>query len=153
MNWSLIISLGSLIVAAISLIKSFFTDRKAKRLDLILKEKDVAEKLQCEENKKKADLEANVIDTPSNKLNVLCIYNKGEHEAENIRMEIINDNNDNDSIQLNIEDNYFPYPKLLPQQNFDIPYICFSDLPHHTVRLTWDDAFEKGRVKEIVLDL
>lgn len=153
MNTSLLISLGSLIIAAISLVKSFFTDRKAKKLDLILKEKNVEETRQREENKKKADLEANVIETPSGKCNILRIYNKGEHEATNVRMDI-SSKDENDVIQLNIEDDYFPYPKLLPQQNIDIPYLdIYSDIPHHTVKLTWNDAFGKDRKKEIVLDL
>lgn len=152
MNASLLISLGSLIIAAISLVKSFFTDRKAKKLDLILKEKNVEETKLREENKKKADLEANIIETPSGKLNLLRIYNKGEHEATNVRMDI-SQQDENDEIQMNIEDDYFPYPKLLAQQNIDIPYLTFTDVAHHTVRLTWDDAFEKNRFKEIVLDL
>lgn len=152
MNASLWISLVSVIIAAISLVKSFFTDRKAKKLDLILKEKNVEETKLREENKKKADLEANIIETPSGKLNLLRIYNKGEHEATNVRMDI-SQQDENDEIQMNIEDDYFPYPKLLAQQNIDIPYLTFSNVTHHTVRLTWDDAFEINRSKEIVLDL
>lgn len=152
MNASIWISLGSLIIAAISLVKSFFTDRKAKKLDLILKEKNVEDTKLREENKKKADLEANIIETPSGKLNLLRINNNGEHEAINVRMDI-SKQDENDEIHLSIEDDYFPYPKLLAQQNIDIPYLTFSNDTHHTVRLTWDDAFEINRSKEIVLDL
>lgn len=152
MSVSLLVSIGSFAIAAISLIKSFFTDRRAKKLDLILKEKNVEETKLREENKKKADLEANIIETPSGKLNLLRIYNKGEHEAINVRMDI-SKQDENDEIHLNIENDYFPYPKLLAQQNIDIPYLTFTDVTHHTIRLTWDDAFEKNRFKEIVLDL
>jgi hypothetical protein len=127
MSVSLWISLVSVIIAAISLVKSFFTDRKAKKLDLILKEKNVEETKLREENKKKADLEANIIETPSGKLNLLRIYNKGEHEAINVRMNI-SKQDENDEIHLSIEDDYFPYPKLLAQQNIDIPYLTFTDV-------------------------
>ena len=152
MSASLWISLVSVIIAAISLVKSFFTDRKAKKLDLILKEKNVEETKRREENNKKADLEASVIETPSGKRDILRIYNKGEHEATDVRIEI-SKKDETDMINLLTVDGYFPYPKLLPQQNIDIPYSTYSDLPHHTVRLTWDDAFEINRSKEIVLDL
>lgn len=152
-NWSFIISLGSFIVAVVSLVKSFFTDRKTKKLDLIIKQQNVADRQQREENSRKAEMEANVVDTPSGKPNILRLYNKGESEALNVKMSVSSEN-DNDDIELNIdEDTYFPYPKLLPQQNIDIPYLAFSDLPHHTVKITWDDAFDKDRSKEIVLDL
>jgi hypothetical protein len=43
---------------------------------------------------------------------------------------------ENGEIHLSIEDDYFPYPKLLAQQNIDIPYLTFSNDTHHTVRLT-----------------
>lgn len=152
MNTSLLISLGSLIIAAISLVKSFFTDRKAKKLDLILKEKNVEETKQREENKKKADLEANIVETPSGKRNLLRIYNKGEHAATNVRINISR-KDENDIIHLITENDYFPYPKLLPQQNIDVAFTTYSDLPHHTVKLIWDDDFGKDRTKEIVLDL
>ena len=152
MSVSLLVSIGSLAIAAISLIKSFFTDRRAKKLDLILKEKNVEEAKQHEVNKKKANLEANIIETPSGKFNLLRIYNKGEHEATNVRMDI-SQQDENDEIQLNIEHDYFPYPKLLAQQNIDIPYLTFTNVTHHTVRLIWDDAFGINRFTEIVLDL
>ena len=71
----------------------------------------------------------------SGKLNLLRIYNKGEHEAINVRMDI-SKQDENDEIHLSIEDDYFPYPKLLAQQNIDIPYLTFSNDTHHTVRLT-----------------
>lgn len=73
----------------------------------------------------------------SGKLNLLRINNNGEHEAINVRMDI-SKQDENDEIHLSIEDDYFPYPKLLAQQNIDIPYLTFSNVTHHTVRLTWD---------------
>lgn len=73
----------------------------------------------------------------SGKLNLLRINNNGEHEAINVRMDI-SKQDENYEIHLSIEDDYFPYPKLLAQQNIDIPYLTFSNDTHHTVRLTWD---------------
>lgn len=71
----------------------------------------------------------------SGKLNLLRINNNGEHEAINVRMDI-SKQDENYEIHLSIEDDYFPYPKLLAQQNIDIPYLTFSNDTHHTVRLT-----------------
>lgn len=42
---------------------------------------------------------------------------------------------------------------LLPQQCFDIVYVQFSHEPHHTILMTWDDDFGKGRSKEMVVDM
>jgi hypothetical protein len=80
-----------------------------------------------------------------------AFYNKGLAEAKNINITINSD--PEDYITLNIQKDYLPYPKLLPQQNFDIAYWSNSDKPHQTIVITWDDEYGKGRSKEMIIDI
>lgn len=147
-NW---IALASVIISLVALLKSFLTDRKAKRLDLQLKQQLLKKHEQETLENKKAEVEVNVVEIPKGACNRLCFYNKGKSIAYNVNFKILSDSDN--SIQLRISDNYLPFPKLLPQQGFDIYYIDFGNVPHHTILITWDDEFEKERSKEIVVDM
>lgn len=60
-NW---IALASVIISLVALVKSFLTDRKAKDLDLLLKEQQIQTHKQEVIESQKADIEVNVIQTP-----------------------------------------------------------------------------------------
>ena len=146
------IAAGSLLVAAISLVKSFLSDRKVKSLDLKLKEKELQHHEAVEEDAKKADVEVEVIETGPKKMNVLRFYNKGNADALNVRFSIPTDDVDN-AITLRMSPDYLPYPKLLSFQKFEIPFYNEATKPHQTIVITWDDEFAKDRKKEMVIDI
>ena len=146
------IAAGSLLVAAIALIKSFLSDRKVKRLDVQIKEKELQHHVSDEEDAKKADVEVEVIETAPKKLNVLRFYNKGKADAINVDFSIPTDDEEN-KIILHMQPDYVPYPKLISFQKFEVPYLNKSGKPHQTIVITWDDEFAKGRNKEMVVDM
>lgn len=146
------IAAGSLLVAIVALVKSFLSDKKLKRLDIKLKEKELQHHEASEEDAKKADMEVEVIETTPKKLNVLRFYNKGEAAALNVRFEIPSDDEIND-ITLKMMPDYLPYPKLLSYQKFEIPFYNQGSKPHQTILIIWDDDFAQGREKEMVVDM
>ena len=146
------IAAGSLLVAVIALVKSFLSDRRVKELDVILKKKELQHREAVEENSKKADVEVEVIQGSSKKMDKLRFYNKGEADAINVNFEITSDIGV-DEITLNMNPDYLPYPKLISFQNFEVPYYNDSIKPHQTIVITWDDEFAKGRSKEMVVDM
>lgn len=150
-NVSDYISAGSLLVAIISLFKSFLSDRKVKKLDVQLKEKELEHRKTDEEKLKKADMSVEVIKTEPKKANILQFSNKGQATAINVSFNIISD--EDGYIELRLGKDYLPYPKLLPCQNFNIPFINFGSKPHQTILITWDDDFAKRRSKEMVVDM
>lgn len=146
------IAAGSLLVAIIALIKSFFSDRKVKKLDVQLKEKELQHHEANEEEVRKADVEVEVIETGPKKMNVLRFYNKGQAPAINVSFRIPSDEGI-DEISLNMSPDYLPFPKLLPFQKFEVPFYNNSSKPHQTIMITWDDEFAKDRSKEMVVDM
>lgn len=146
------IAAGSLLVAIIALIKSFFSDRKVKKLDVQLKEKELQHHEANEEEVRKADVEVEVIETGPKKMNVLRFYNKGQAPAINVSFRIPSDDGVDD-IELNMSSNYLPYPKLLSYQKFEVPFYNQGRKPHQTIVITWDDEYAKGRNKEMVVDM
>lgn len=146
------IAAGSLLVAIIALVKSFLSDRKIKNLDVQLKERELRQRLTEEEEKKKADVEVEVIEALSrNRSDMLRFYNKGHAPAYNVSFEICSE--EEYPIILNIQDGFLPYPKLLSLQMFDVPFMKYSNKPHQTILITWDDEFSTGRSKEMVVDM
>ena len=146
------IAAGSLLVALVALVKSFLSDRKVKKLDVQLKEKELQHHMADEEDAKKADVEVEVIETAPKKMNLLRFYNKGKADALNVRFAIPTDDEDN-AISLRMSLDYLPYPKLLSFQKFEIPFFYDGRKPHQTVVMTWDDEFAKDRKKEMVIDM
>ena len=63
--------------------------------------------------------------------------NIGLSDARNINIEIV----DNEDVCFYIEDDFFPYAKLLSTQHFDISYINNSYKEQYEVRITWSDDF------------
>lgn len=146
------IALGSLAVSMIAFIQSFMADKKAKALDLRLKEIELEETNQQIEDRKKANIEVSVIESPKGRANVLRFYNKGQAIAKDINFDIPSDEGIN-NITLFKQNDYLPYPQLLPQQYFEVPYYDNGYLPHHTIQITWNDDFSKGRTNTMVVDL
>ncbi|WP_274288757.1 hypothetical protein [Prevotella corporis] len=152
MEISDIIALGSLLVAVVALIKSFLSDRKVKAMDLLLKKRELNKANLEDDEIRKADVEVNVVETPKGSSNKLRFYNKGKSPAYNINFKITS-NEGIDAITLHMQQDYLPYPKLLPQQNFDIYFNNFGDTPHQTILITWDDDYGKERSKEVIVDM
>lgn len=146
------IAAGSLLVAIIALVKSFLSDRRVKKLDVRLKEKELQQHEAYEEDSKKADVEVEVIQGSSKIMDKLRFYNKGKSDAINVNFEITSDAGI-DEITLNMVSDFLPYPKLISFQSFEIPYYNDSRKPHQTILITWDDEFAKGRSKEMVVDM
>lgn len=151
-NFSDYIAAGSLLVAIVALIKSFLSDRRVEKLDVLLKEKELQHHEADEEDMKKADVEVEVVETGSKKMDVLRFYNKGQAAALNVSFEITSDEGVDD-ITLNMLDDYLPYPKLISFQKFEVPFYNNGYKPHQTIMITWDDEFAKGRSKEMVVDM
>lgn len=151
-NLSDAIAAGSLLVAIIALVKSFLSDRKVKKLDVQLKEKELQHHQSDEEDLKKADVEVEVIETSSKRRDVLRFYNKGKAPAINVSFEITSDEGVDD-IELNMPPDYLPYPKLISFQKFEVEFYNNGYKPHQTIVITWDDEFAKGRSKEMVVDM
>lgn len=146
------IAAGSLLVATIALVKSFLSDRKVKKLDVLLKEQELQQHSLDIEERKKADVEVQVVETSPKKMNLLRFYNKGVATAYNVSFSIPSDEEDN-MIVLKMSNDYLPYPKLISYQNFEIPFYNNSSKPHQTILITWDDDYAKGRSKEMVIDM
>lgn len=74
-NW---IALASVAISLVALVKSFLTDRKAKNLDLQIKQQQIQSHEQAKIESQKADIEVNVVPTPRGEMNILRFYNKGK---------------------------------------------------------------------------
>lgn len=147
-----IIAIISAFISLVAVVVSIFSGRKTRQLDLRLKQIELARKEKESEESKMASVEVNVVETARKQANKLRFYNKGKAVARNIRFTIPTDDEAN-GIQLHIPNDYLPYPQLLPQQSFDIPYLDFSDLPHQTIVITWEDDYSKDRKVEMVVDM
>ena len=125
--------------------------RKAKILDLKLKQQQIQAHELAKIESQKVDREVNVVEMPIGTNNKLKFYNKGMAVAYNVAFEITTDIENN--IQMFMDKSYLPFPKLLTKQCFEITYIEFSKKPHQTILMTWDDDFGKERSKEMVVDM
>ena len=139
-------------ISLAAVVVSIFLGRKTRQLDLKLKRMELSSKVKESEESKKAVVEVNVVETVSKQANKLRFYNKGKAVARNICFTIPT-NNEADDIQLHMSNDFLPYPQLLPQQSFDITYLNFSDLPHQTIVITWEDDFSNERKAEMVVDM
>ena len=145
------IAMASVCISLVALLKSFLTDRKAKKLDLKLKQQQIQTHEQETIESQKADIEVNVVQTPRGEMNCLRFYNKGKAIAQNITFDIIDD--PEDYITLRMREDFLPYPKLHPQQSFDVRFINYAQKPHQTIKIVWNDDFGKERSKEMVVDM
>ena len=140
----------SCLIALIALVQSVVSGKKVKDLDLQLKQKELELHNENEADAKKADVEVNMIEAAGRKLNILRFYNKGRADAYNVSFDIVSDKVDND-IMLQMDKGLLPYPKLLPFQNIEVPFLNNGNKPYHTILITWDDESGKGRSKEMVI--
>ena len=147
-NW---IALASVAISLVALVKSFLTDRKAKNLDLQIKQQQIQSHEQAKIESQKADIEVNVVPTPRGEMNILRFYNNGKAIAQNVTFYITDD--PEDYITLNMSNAFLPYPKLHPQQCFDVRFLNCASKPHQTIKLVWDDDFGKERSKEMIVDM
>lgn len=146
------IALASTVISLIALLKSFLTGRKAKQLDLLLKQQQLQQhEIEINEGKK-ADVEVNAILNSNSYGGILKFYNKGKAVASNVSFSIPSDEGV-DNIRLRMSNDYLPYPKLQPQQGFQIKYQDFSGASHQAIHIVWDDEFAKGRAKDMVIDM
>lgn len=147
-----IISIISAFISLVAVVVSIFSGRKTRQLDLRLKQIELARKEKESEELKMAIVEVNVVETARKQANKLRFYNKGKAIARNIRFTIPTDDEAN-AIHLNMSNDYLPYPQLLPQQSFEVPYMDFSHLSHQTIVITWEDDSSKARKVEMVVDM
>lgn len=140
----------STLVSITALAISISSDWKRKKLDLQLKEQALELNKREEENEKKAEIEVNTVSLGKGS-HILKFYNKGKAIARNISFNIVSAKKD--EICLFIQDDYLPYPRLHPQQNFDVKYMSYSNNPHETIHIAWDDDYGTERTKEIVVDM
>ena len=151
MDTSNIIALLGLGFSITAFVISFISNKRSGKIDKILKQKELENKVQGEEDAKKDDVEVNFVESPKGQTDFLRFYNKGISEARNVNFTI--PSGPEDLISLRLTKDYLPYPKLLPQQNFDVHYVSYSHKPHQTVLITWDDDFGTNRKKEMVIDM
>lgn len=146
------IALASTVISLIALLKSFLTGRKAKQLDLLLKQQQLQQhEIEMNESKK-ADVEVNAILNSNGYGGILKFYNKGKAVASNVSFSIPSDEGV-DNIRLRMSNDYLPYPKLQPQQGVQIKYQDSSGASHQTIHIVWNDEFAKGRAKDMVIDM
>lgn len=146
------VAIGGLFISTITLIKSFFSDKKLKQLDRIIKKNELYQQEKAKIDGLKANVEVNVIETGSGKPKILRFYNKGQADAFNISFEISSDEKD-DYIRLNMPHDYLPYPKLLPFQSFEVKYFSAGLRLQQSIHISWDDSYSKGRSKDMVVDM
>lgn len=151
MSISEFIGIAGFVLAVVSFVWNILNNRKLKKLDLQLKEAELEKEKKSKENALKADIEVNHIETIKGKKDRLRFYNKGMAVATNVRVDFPSDGDN--KIGLSIVKDYLPYPKLLPQQSFDIPYSYYGVKPHQTIIMTWDDDFGKDQKKEMIIDI
>ena len=143
---ALILSIISVIIALSTLILSLVKYNKhEKRLNEQQKVINSYQlrKIQEEEvSAKKANIKGNIIrDTKSGV--ALKIFNSGESNANNVRVEIISST---DGLLLRkIE----PIELINPHRNFDFHIsLCEGHVGSIKLRYTWDDEYAKGNVNE-----
>ena len=119
-------------------------DQQSQINDYIIKENEEQER-----NKKKACIICEILDPiEKGKARRLRMKNMGLSDARNINIEII----DNEEVFFFVEDDFFPYAKLLPTQHVDISYRNDSYKEQYNVRFTCSDDFceENSSVQVIV---
>ena len=133
MESSVCISLGSLIVAAAALLRTFKKDRR----DVI--------------NSKKAVIRAKGCKSGASW--IVMIWNDGRATAKNIKM-VSNDIEENYSeIDLMFPKDKFPYPLLNSGDGFEIrASLDGGRNPNPIIKFIWDDDFRKDNEREQVLE-
>lgn len=101
--------------------------------DYIIKENE-----EREQNKKKARIVCEILEPiETGKKRRFRIENSGLSDARNINIEIV----DNEEVYFFVEDNFFPYAKLVSSQHIDIFYNNDSYKEQYDIIITWSDDF------------
>jgi len=132
MNITVYISLFSLLVAGIALIRTFIIDGKK-----II-------------NSRKALIRARVYQ--QDKSWTVKIWNEGQSAAKNIRIES-EDIEKDECIHLSIEKGQFPYPLLNQDDCFELraTLTIGNRNPVPRIKFIWDDEYKKDNEREQVL--
>ena len=139
---SIIISIVSCCIALASIIftivKYVSVDKQIANFDTIIKENQVKNLKEEEEQSKRAYVGANDY-YHKNDLTKVKFYNRGRAAARNITFEVI------DGLQLQIihAEKLLPYPILNPQESFEISVRCWSDKALCQIKITWEDECGK----------
>ena len=108
-------------------------DQQSQINDYIIKENEELEK-----NKKKARIICEILDPiEQGKARRFRIKNIGLSDEIDINLELI----DSEEVWFYVEDDFFPYAKLVPSQYIDILYNNNSYKEQYDVRITWSDNF------------
>ena len=145
--------IAALIIACVSLLFAVFTfvfyDRKLKKQDSILKDYELKNMHEKEEESKKAQVKANIIKSDKGKRNIK-IFNAGKAVARNIRLDF---DPPNDFSFINDKEK-FPFEFMNPQDGTDYAFQLVMEYPRTIkIKLTWDDSFGKDREYEQILTL
>jgi len=135
MDFTIYISIASLLIAFIALLRTFKKDRENAI------------------HNKKALIRAKGYKTMFGKSWRVKIWNDGEATATNIRF-ISKDLEKLDcGIYLNIDNDIFPYPILNKGDSFEIPAsLCEGCNPAPIIKFIWDDEYRKNNEREQVLE-
>lgn len=145
-------SIISLSISGLAIVGTLFTyfkhDKRIKSQESRLNQYQINKIEEEETDKKKAQIRGNSMDEGKNGKK-LRIYNAGKAKATNIRIEFL-DGIDPRTISME----QFPYKLLNPQDNTEIIFSKYScPKPTITVKLIWDDEFQKNNEFEQVFTI
>lgn len=143
---ALIIAVASLLFTAITF---FIYDHRLKNQDRILKDYEIKNIHEIEEENKKAHVKANII--KGEKANrILKIFNSGKATAYNIRFEFV----PAPTSLMFYDREKFPFEFLNPQEGTESTFVMIKEYSRTMkILLTWDDSFGKDRKYEQILTL
>ena len=136
---SVIIALSTLIL---SLVKYNKHEKRLNEQQNVINLYQLRKIREEEVSAKKAHIKGNIIrDTKSSV--VLKIFNSGESNANNVRVEIIS------SIEGLLFSEIAPIELINPHRNFDFHIsLCEGHVGSIKLRYTWDDGYAKGNINE-----
>lgn len=145
LDWT--ISAGALLMSVYTFFKH---DKKLKdqekRLNAIAIQKYEEEEML----KRRADVKANIFKEGEKGKRILRIYNRGQANARNIRLNILSET---DGLILFRFDEKLPYELLTPYDKFDLILFCTGEfVPTLKIQLIWDDDYN-DRFSEQVLSV
>lgn len=143
---------ASLIISILALLASITTyllhDRRIKKQEAKINEYQLTKIHEEEIEHKKAQLSGSITMFKNDGKRILRITNKGQAEATNIRMEILN------GVNITAIINPFPFELLNPTESFDMTfYIPMGPHGKLKVKYIWDDQFQSNNEFVQILQL
>lgn len=136
------IALGSMVIALVALIKSFFTDNKLRKQEITLNNSKI-------QNSKKAMVGLKGYQTERGW--GIRVYNKGESPAKNIEIDWGVIYEDDCGIIIN-EDKKLPFPILHSGQSFEMYAMLTENMvTSPVITIKWEDDYKTNNLKEQVL--